>query len=80
MWMAIHRQETESRKILLSSFYYFSFCLYFSYVFILSFTSMAAYMAASSSQPDLSWYPNTTATNHMTADLNNLNLQVDKYT
>jgi len=41
---------------------------------------MAAYIVAPSSQPDLSWYPNTAATNHMTADLNNLNLQADEYT
>jgi hypothetical protein len=41
---------------------------------------MAAYIVAPSSQPDLSWYPNTATTNHMTADLNNLNLQVDEYT
>jgi hypothetical protein len=43
-------------------------------------SSMATYMVAPSSQSDLSWYPNTVATNHMTADLNNLNLQADEYT
>jgi hypothetical protein len=43
-------------------------------------SSMTAYMLALSNQPDLSWYPNTTATNHMTANLNNLNLQVEEYT
>jgi hypothetical protein len=40
---------------------------------------MAAYMAAPSNQPDLSWYPNTAATNHMTSDLSNLNLQSEEY-
>jgi len=42
--------------------------------------SMAAYMVAPSSQPDLSWYPDTAATNHMTSDLRNLNLQYEEYT
>jgi hypothetical protein len=41
---------------------------------------MAAYMVAPSSQPDLSWYPDTAATNHMTSDLRNLNLQYEEYT
>ncbi|GLT71534.1 hypothetical protein SLA2020_435450 [Shorea laevis] len=41
---------------------------------------MAAYMVAPSSQPDLSWYPDTAATNHMTSDLGNLNLQSEEYT
>jgi hypothetical protein len=40
---------------------------------------MAAYMAAPSNQPDLSWYPDTAATNHMTSDLSNLNLQSEEY-
>lgn len=42
-------------------------------------SSMAAYTVASSGQPDLSWYPDTAAANHMTADLSNLNLQADEY-
>lgn len=38
-------------------------------------SSMAPYMVTPSSQPDLSWYPDTaTTTNHMIVDLNNLNL------
>jgi len=39
---------------------------------------MAAYMVAVN-PIYLSWYPDTAATNHMTADLNNLNLQADEY-
>jgi hypothetical protein len=41
---------------------------------------MAAYMVAPSSQPDLSWYLDTAATNHITSDLRNLNLQSEEYT
>jgi hypothetical protein len=40
---------------------------------------MAAYMAAPSNQPYLSWYPDKAATNHMTSDLSNLNLQSEEY-
>uniref|UniRef100_A0A2N9HU77 Reverse transcriptase Ty1/copia-type domain-containing protein n=1 Tax=Fagus sylvatica TaxID=28930 RepID=A0A2N9HU77_FAGSY len=38
-----------------------------------------AYMAATSSVNDQVWYPDTGATNHMTADMHNLNLSAEDY-
>lgn len=43
-------------------------------------SSSQAYVAATNSPVDQVWYPNTGATNHMIADLANLNLSVEDYT
>uniref|UniRef100_A0A2N9GSE4 Uncharacterized protein n=1 Tax=Fagus sylvatica TaxID=28930 RepID=A0A2N9GSE4_FAGSY len=43
-------------------------------------SSSQAYVAATTPVTDQVWYPDTSATNHMTADLQNLNLSAEDYT
>ena len=40
---------------------------------------MTAYMTSPSSTSDTNWYPDTGSTNHLTNDLQNLNLHLEPY-
>ena len=42
-------------------------------------SQLAAFVAGSLSFADYNWYPDTGATNHLTSDLSNLNLQSEEY-
>ena len=44
-----------------------------------SSSQLAAFVAGSASSADYNWYPDTGATNHLTSDLSNLNLQYEEY-
>ena len=44
-----------------------------------SSSQLAAFVAGSPSSADYNWYPDTGATNHLTSDLSNLNLQSEEY-
>ena len=44
-----------------------------------SSSQLAAFVAGSASSADYNWYPDTGATNHLTSDLSNLNLQSEEY-
>ena len=44
-----------------------------------SSSQLAAFIAGSPSFVDYNWYPDTGATNHLTSDLSNLNLQSEEY-